>query len=44
MFNCEACQLESHCPYQETEKVFITIKERYAASEIKQADLIDLLN
>ena len=43
-FNCEACQLKSHCPYQETERVFMTIKEQYAESTIKQADLIDLLN
>lgn len=43
-FHCETCQLKSHCPHQETEKVFRTLKERYAMSPIKQDDLINWLN
>lgn len=43
-FECDSCQLKNHCPYKETERVFKAIKERYAASDIKQEDLTVLLN
>lgn len=43
-FDCEACRLKSDCPYEETERVFKVVKERYAASSIKQEDLVSLLN
>lgn len=43
-FQCETCGLSLHCPYQETERVFRTLKGRYAESNIRQADLVKLLN
>ena len=42
-FDCEGCQLKSRCPYNETEKVFKIIKEKYLSSKINQEDLISLL-
>lgn len=42
-FGCRGCELKPHCPYQETERVFKAIKEKYAATNVRQEDLKNLL-
>ena len=42
-FDCDSCQLKFRCPYNETEKVFKIIKEKYLSSKISQEDLVNVL-
>ncbi len=41
-FNCKACKLKQNCPYEETEKIFKIIKEKYSESIVDQEGLAEL--
>lgn len=43
-WNCEACKLKEHCLYQEVEKVYKALKDRYAVNPIDQNRLKESLS
>ncbi|MEG6520678.1 YcaO-like family protein [Desulfotomaculum sp. 1211_IL3151] len=43
-WDCDNCQALKYCCYQETEKIYKAIKERYAANPLKQERLAEILH